>query len=164
MSSQRGFTLIELMIVVAIVGMLATVALPAYQDYAIRAKVAEGLTLASSLKTAITDSFIANGPQDMRCNDAASCDNVGSSTMLTAAELAGNRNVQSVTSDSAGLITIAFKSAVLPPASAQLQITPLDSDGAVLALNDPASAGTRLYWSCAVGGTVLDKYRPSTCR
>jgi type IV pilus assembly protein PilA len=164
MVSHRGFTLIELMIVVAIVGILASVALPAYQDYTIRAKVAEGLVLASSLKTAINESFLARGPQDMRCDDAVSCDAVGSSTVLTAAGLAENRNILSVTSDSAGVITIIFKPQVLPAANADLLLTPVDSAGAVVALNDPAMAGTRLYWSCAIGGTVLDKYRPSTCR
>lgn len=59
-SMQQGFTLIELMIVVAIIGILAAVALPAYQDYTVRAKVTEGLTLASSAKTAISENA-ANG-------------------------------------------------------------------------------------------------------
>jgi type IV pilus assembly protein PilA len=164
MFSHRGFALIELMIVVAIIGILASVALPANQDYTIRAKVAEGLTLASSLKTAISESFLARGPQDMRCDDAVSCDNVGSSTVLTAAGLAGNLNILLVTSDSAGVITITFKPQVLPAANADLVLSPTDSTGAVLALNDPASAGTRLYWSCAIGGTVQDQYRPANCR
>jgi len=58
---QKGFTLIELMIVVAIIGILAAIALPAYQDYTIRAQVSEGPTLAEGLKTAITEYYASNG-------------------------------------------------------------------------------------------------------
>ncbi|MFO0452920.1 MAG: pilin [Pseudomonadota bacterium] len=58
---QKGFTLIELMIVVAIIGILAAIAIPAYQDYTIRSQVSEGLTLAAAARTAVSEAFTDNG-------------------------------------------------------------------------------------------------------
>src|SRR5262252_5656838 len=58
---QKGFTLIELMIVVAIIGILAAIAIPAYQDYTVRSKVTEGLNLASSAKVSVSEGFQSNG-------------------------------------------------------------------------------------------------------
>ncbi|MFN4265221.1 MAG: pilin [Aquabacterium sp.] len=160
---QKGFTLIELMIVVAIIGILAAVALPAYQDYTVRAKVTEGLSLASSYKTAIADTFAARGPTGMAaCTDAASCQAIG------VTYLSNNRNVTSIQSAATGKITIAFSTAVVPATQNTLMIVPQTNAAAPvdLDLSVAANAGTPFQWQCRPAATngVQAKYLPANCR
>jgi len=160
---QKGFTLIELMIVVAIIGILAAVALPAYQDYTVRAKVTEGLSLASSYKTAIADTFAARGPAGMAaCSDAATCQNIG------VTYLANNRNVTSITSAANGKITITFSPAVAPATENTLIIAPQTNAAAPadIDLSAAASAGAPFQWQCRPAATngLQAKYLPANCR
>lgn len=166
-SAQKGFTLIELMIVVAIIGILAAVALPAYQDYTIRAKVSEGLVLATALKTAIAETHQAKGPGTKVCTTQAECDVIGT-TVMDAAALAGNKNVASVTSASTGIITITYKPSVVAAGANALTIEPVAADGTTAVdLSNAATAGTTVNWRCggaSAASTVLEKYRPAACR
>ena len=134
---QKGFTLIELMIVVAIIGILAAVALPAYQDYTKRTHVAEGLTLAGGAKASVTEYFSSQGK--FPTNNA-------SAGLAAKADIKGNA-VTSVEVAS-GKITITYNDKVTNNAS--LELSPASGEGGV-------------QWSCK-GGTVDKKFRPSNCR
>jgi type IV pilus assembly protein PilA len=154
-SWSRGFTLIELMIVVAIVGVLAAIALPAYQDYTIRARVSEGLLLAAGLKTAITETFAVRGPSDMTCTNVATCGAIGSSVPVS------NNNVVSVQSTAAGSISITYTTLIAPAGQNVLLLAPAPAD------LQTAAAGSQITWTC--GGpdplnTLASRHRPVSCR
>ena len=163
--AQQGFTLIELMIVVAIIGILAAVALPAYQDYTIRAKVSEGLVLSDQIKTAITETFQSKGPVSMACSGATDCATIGASP-LDATTITGNANVLSIVSDATGIITITYKPSVVATGANTLLVSPIGSGAtpAAIDLSAAASAGSQVNWTCKSGGTLLPKYRPAACR
>ena len=144
---QQGFTLIELMIVVAIIGILAAVALPAYQDYTVRAKVSEGLSLAGAAKVAVAEN----------ATNGKNFDSGFTAPTATA-------SIASVGIDqTAGLITITTTAAI--DGGKTLILTPT-SGGVALAGSATAStiptAGS-IEWSCTAG-TLAAKYRPAQCR
>ena len=140
-NSNKGFTLLELMVVIAVIGILLAIALPTYADYSTRAKVSEGISLAGAAKTAVSEYRLSTSqwPSD---NSAAG--------LPVAASIIGN-DVGSIAVSGAGLITVTFSS--MDPA--------LHAKTLVLT---PAYGGGSLTWRCDSGSTLSDQYLPADCR
>ncbi|MGB5179952.1 MAG: pilin [Gammaproteobacteria bacterium] len=142
MKQQKGFTLIELMIVIAIIGILAAIAIPAYQDYIVRSKVSEGLNMAGAAKLAVAETHDSNGGYP-------SVDNV-SYGLPTDTSISGTY-VTSINANAGdGVITITYFN------------THADVNGNTVTLTPTAGTGS-MKWVCA-STSIPKKYLPANCR
>ncbi|MGN2253515.1 pilin [Frateuria sp. GZRe12] len=143
---QKGFTLIELMIVVAIIAILAAIAIPAYQDYTIRSQVSEGMSLADGAKTAMSE-FYNNKGHFPQANESAG--------IASAASITGNYVSEVNIGTTPGQIQVTYSNTAPQKANDKI-----NSD--ILILSAMTSAGS-ISWTCS-STTLESKYLPSSCR
>ena len=162
---QQGFTLIELMIVIAIIGILAAIAIPAYQNYTIRSQVTEGLSLADGWKTSISEYYAQNGSFPTTSTTVSA----GAAGAIAVSGATSGKYVGSVNVGAGGAIIVVYTG---PQANAKLSVAANDT----LALNPGTDTNADVIWVCGTASipasvtisgttttTVSAAYLPSSC-
>ena len=150
---QKGFTLIELMIVVAIIGILAAVALPAYQDYTVKAKVSEGILATSQCRTAVSEVYQTAAAGTAPGANGWGCESTSMSS----------KYVASVTTDANGVIEVKLNNVgdLSGAADKTITLTPQTAAGAALTV---AAIPTQVGGFKCAAGTIPSKYLPGSCK
>ena len=156
LKKKNGFTLIEIMVVIAIIGILAALAVPKYQDYIAKTRVAEGLSLAAGAKLAVTEVYSGKGATDMQL-----------ATEQTFKSTTTN-SVKEVKIEKTGAITVIYQSSVAPEGANTLTIVPVNNASEAIEVLDLSSSKTQPWagiWSCKSPATTLPaKLLPADCK
>jgi type IV pilus assembly protein PilA len=161
---QKGFTLIELMIVIAIIGILAAIAIPAYQNYTIRSQVTEGISLAAGWKTAISEYYAQNGSFPAGSTTSAT----GAATKVSVSGASVGKYVSAITVGANGVISVAYggsqASAKLPLSSVLTFAPGTDTNNDVVWVCGSAATPTNVTMVGATTGTNISAaYLPTSC-